>query len=138
MIGSERMALKLTILNNQTDRGKQNEGRKSRKFENGETNNDNEYIQNNIGLTEILQIFEQPLHVQGNAIRNQTLINIFCNSNGANNAANRNESCDYNNQLHRRYPSPSPEQGVSKEYDLDSDRITEMFRGHNQHRNERD
>ncbi|KAA6358409.1 MAG: hypothetical protein EZS28_046064, partial [Streblomastix strix] len=65
-----------------------------------------------------IRVPKQPLHIQSNAIWNQTLTNILCNSNGTNNVTNMNESRDQNNQLRRRYPSPPPEQGISKEHDL--------------------
>ncbi|KAA6383413.1 MAG: hypothetical protein EZS28_021059 [Streblomastix strix] len=43
--------------------------------------------------------------------QNQALTNIIRQSNGANNATNKNEDRDQNNQLRRRPPSPSQEQG---------------------------
>ncbi|KAA6335316.1 MAG: hypothetical protein EZS28_052979, partial [Streblomastix strix] len=66
------------------------------------------------GITTIpsIRIPGQLLHIQSNAIRNQTLTNILCNSNGTNNATNKNENRDQNNQLCRRHPSPPPEQGI--------------------------
>ncbi|KAA6340023.1 MAG: hypothetical protein EZS28_052566 [Streblomastix strix] len=57
-----------------------------------------------------IRISEQPLHIQSNAIRNQTLTNIFCNSNRTNNVTNLNENRDQNNKLRRRHPFPSPKQ----------------------------
>ncbi|KAA6356647.1 MAG: hypothetical protein EZS28_047826 [Streblomastix strix] len=48
-----------------------------------------------------IRIPEQLLHIQSNAIRNQTLTNILCNSNGTDNATNKNENRYQNNQLCR-------------------------------------
>ncbi|KAA6399693.1 MAG: hypothetical protein EZS28_004780 [Streblomastix strix] len=93
---------------------------------------------NRITTTPSIRVPEQPLYIQSNAIWNQTLTNILCNSNGANNATNKNENRDQNNQLRRRYRSPLSEQGVSKEHDLIGDKYTEVFRIHNGHRKERD
>ncbi|KAA6382348.1 MAG: hypothetical protein EZS28_022128, partial [Streblomastix strix] len=93
---------------------------------------------NRITTIPSIRIPEQLLHIQGNAIRNQTLTNILCNSNGANNATNKNENRDQNNQLRRCHPSPSPEQGISKEYDSESNKYIEIFWIHNEHGKERD
>ncbi|KAA6341195.1 MAG: hypothetical protein EZS28_052474 [Streblomastix strix] len=48
-----------------------------------------------------IRVPKQPLHIQSNAIWNQALTNILCNSNGTNNVTNKNENRDQNNQLHR-------------------------------------
>ncbi|KAA6368459.1 MAG: hypothetical protein EZS28_036015 [Streblomastix strix] len=85
-----------------------------------------------------IRVPKQPLHIQSNAIWNQTLTDILCNSNGTDNVTNKNENRDQNNQLPRRYPSPPPEQGVSKEHDLIGDKYTEVLRVHNEHRKQRD
>ncbi|KAA6367799.1 MAG: hypothetical protein EZS28_036675, partial [Streblomastix strix] len=85
-----------------------------------------------------IRVPKQPLHIQGNAVWNQTLTNILCNSNGTNNVTDKNENRDQNNQLRRRYPSPPSEQGILKEHDWESDRYTEVFRIHNEHGKERD
>ncbi|KAA6366194.1 MAG: hypothetical protein EZS28_038278 [Streblomastix strix] len=85
-----------------------------------------------------IRVPKQPLHIQSNAIWNQALTNIFCNCNGTNNVTNKNENRDQNNQLRRRYPSPPPEQRVSKEHDLIGDKYTEVFLVHNEHGKERD
>ncbi|KAA6331039.1 MAG: hypothetical protein EZS28_053430, partial [Streblomastix strix] len=56
---------------------------------------------NRIATIPSIRVPIQPLHIQSNAIWNQTLTNIFCNCNGANNVTNKNENRDQNNQLHR-------------------------------------
>ncbi|KAA6402962.1 MAG: hypothetical protein EZS28_001504 [Streblomastix strix] len=123
------------------------------RFEQGETNNQTWGLghfngpllrisqpnsPNRITTIPSIRIPEQLLHIQSNAIRNQTLTNILCNSYGTNNATNKNENRDQNNQLCRRHPSPSPDQGVSEEHDLESNRHTEILRIHNELRKERD
>ncbi|KAA6388313.1 MAG: hypothetical protein EZS28_016160 [Streblomastix strix] len=85
-----------------------------------------------------IRVPKQPLHIQSNAIWNQTLTNILYNSNGTDNVANKNENRDQNNQLRGRYPSPPPEQRESKEHDVIGDRYTEVFQIHNEHGKERD
>ncbi|KAA6403419.1 MAG: hypothetical protein EZS28_001047 [Streblomastix strix] len=54
---------------------------------------------NGITIISSFRIPEQQLFIQGNAIPNQTLTKLLCNSNGANNATNMNENRDQNNQL---------------------------------------
>ncbi|KAA6403984.1 MAG: hypothetical protein EZS28_000494 [Streblomastix strix] len=49
---------------------------------------------NRIATIPSIRIPEQPLHIQSNAIWNQTLTNILCNSNGTNNVTNKNENRD--------------------------------------------
>ncbi|KAA6357862.1 MAG: hypothetical protein EZS28_046612, partial [Streblomastix strix] len=85
-----------------------------------------------------IQIPEQLLHIQSNAIRNQALANILCNSNGTDNATNKNENRDLNNQLCRRHPSPPPQQGIFKQHDSEGNRNIDIFRIHNEHRKELD
>ncbi|KAA6395159.1 MAG: hypothetical protein EZS28_009317 [Streblomastix strix] len=79
------------------------------------------------GITTIpsIRIPEQLLHIQSNAIRNQTLANILCNSNGTDNATNMNENRNWNNQLCRRHPSSPQEQGIFKERDSEEKSETE-------------
>ncbi|KAA6365577.1 MAG: hypothetical protein EZS28_038897 [Streblomastix strix] len=85
-----------------------------------------------------IRITEQLLHVHSDAIRNQAFTNIICNSNGIDNATNKNENRDQNNQLCRRHSSPPPEQRIFKEHDLEGNRNIDIFRIHNEYRKERD
>ncbi|KAA6357795.1 MAG: hypothetical protein EZS28_046680 [Streblomastix strix] len=93
---------------------------------------------NRITTMPSIRIQEQLLHIQSNAIWNQTLTNIFCNSNGANYATNKNEYRVQNNQLRRRHLSSSSEQRIFKEYDSESNRFTKIFRIYNEHGKEQD
>ncbi|KAA6371077.1 MAG: hypothetical protein EZS28_033399 [Streblomastix strix] len=68
----------------------------------------------------------------------EALTNILCNSNGTDNAINKNENRDQNNQLCRRHPSPPPEQEIFKERNSEGNRNTDIFRIHYEHRKERD
>ncbi|KAA6364104.1 MAG: hypothetical protein EZS28_040370, partial [Streblomastix strix] len=81
-----------------------------------------------------IRIPEQLLYIQSNAILNQTLIYILCNSNGTYNATKKIKNRDQNNLLRRQHPSSSPEHGVSEKYDSESNRNTDIFRIHNQHK----
>ncbi|KAA6392719.1 MAG: hypothetical protein EZS28_011753 [Streblomastix strix] len=122
------------------------------RFERGETNNQTWRLghftrpllrisppnsPNRIITIPSIPIPEQSLHVQGDAIWNQTLTNVLCNSNGTNTATNMNENRDQNNKLRRQHPSPSIEQGLSEKHDLECNRHTEIFQIHNKHRKQR-
>ncbi|KAA6358720.1 MAG: hypothetical protein EZS28_045752, partial [Streblomastix strix] len=111
------------------------------RFERGETNNQNWGLRHftrplirispsnspsRITTIPSIRVQEQPLHIQSNAIWNQTLTNILCNSNETNSATNKNENRDQNNQLRRRHPSPPPEQGVSEEPSSECNTHTEI------------
>ncbi|KAA6382971.1 MAG: hypothetical protein EZS28_021501 [Streblomastix strix] len=102
------------IIRENTEKGDCRLPLQNARFKRGETNNQTQrlghftgpllsilssYSPNGIITIRSIQIPEQLLHIQGDAIWNLTLTNIPCNSNRIDNATNKNEDRDQNQQL---------------------------------------